>query len=183
MTDLAFLVLRATLGPLIAAHGSQKLFGWFEGPGLQGMAGGLESMNLRPGRPWALAAALSEFGGGALTALGFLNPIGPLGVIGAMGMATAKVHWGKPIWASAGGPELPLTNISQATAIMLAGPGKFSLDGVLGIQLPRWIAPLGLAAVAAGVAYGTRDQWARKPAPNEQAGADLQAGAEAARAG
>ena len=179
MADIALLVLRATLGSLIAGHGSQKLFGWFGGSGLKGMAGVLESMNLRPGRLWALAAGLSEFGGGVLTLLGFLNPLGPLGVIGAMSMATVKAHWGKPIWAASGGAELPVTNMVQATALLLSGPDKYSLDHALGTRLPRWITPLGLAVVAATVAYVARDRWLPQQAPAQPAEPEQQA----ARAG
>ena len=87
----------------------------------------MEMLGLRPGRLWGTLSALSEFGGGVLTLLGLLNPLGPLGVIGAMSIATTKAHWGKPIWVTEGGAELPVTNIAIATALMLNGPGKYSL--------------------------------------------------------
>lgn len=137
MRDLGLLILRLAVGGLLAGHGSQKLFGWFSGPGLKGTAGWLESMGLTPGTAWATAASASEFGGGALTTLGFLHPLGPLGTMGAMIMATVKAHWGKPIWASKGGAELPVINMATALALTLTGPGRFSLDQVLGIRLPR----------------------------------------------
>ena len=114
MRDIGLMVLRLTLGGLLAGHGSQKLFGWFSGPGLKGTAGWLESMGLTPETPWATAASASEFGGGVLTTLGFLHPLGPLGTMGAMIMATVKPHWGKPIWASKGGAELPVVNMATA---------------------------------------------------------------------
>jgi putative oxidoreductase len=79
MSDLAALILRAVQGALLAGHGAQKLFGWFNGPGLQGTSGFMEMLGLRPGRPWAVLAGLSEFGGGVLTVLGLLNPLGPIG--------------------------------------------------------------------------------------------------------
>jgi putative oxidoreductase len=155
MRDLAVLILRLTVGGLLAGHGAQKLFGWFGGHGLQGTAGWLESMHMKPGKPWALVAGLSEFGGGLLTALGFLNPLGPLGTIGAMGMATAKVHWGKPIWVTSGGAELPVTNIAAALALGMAGPGKFSVDNALGLRLPRRLLLIpGLVLAAVGVGVG-----------------------------
>ncbi len=159
MGNLAALVLRLALGGLIAGHGSQKAFGWFNGPGLEGTSGFMEMLGLRPGRPWAAMAALSEFGGGVLTLLGLLNPLGPLGVIGSMSIATSKAHWDKPIWVTEGGPELPVTNIAAATALMLGGPDKYSLDRALGIRLPGWLAPLGLAIIFT-VLYG--------PSPDEQ---------------
>lgn len=153
MGNLAALVLRLVLGGLLAGHGAQKLFGHFEGPGIEGTSGFMEMLGLKPGRPWAVLAGSSEFGGGVLTALGLLNPLGPIGIIGAMSMATATAHSGKPVWVTEGGAELPITNIAAATAIMLGGPGKYSLDRALGIRLPTWIAPLGLALVILTVMY------------------------------
>src|SRR5829696_662831 len=154
MGNLAALVLRAVLGLLLAGHGSQKLFGWFDGPGPEGTSGFMEMLGLQPGRPWAYLAGLAEFGGGALTLLGFLNPLGPLGVIGSMAMAATTAHKGKPIWVTEGGAELPLTNMAAATALILNGPGKWSLDRALGLRLPRWSAPLGLVAVVLTAMYG-----------------------------
>jgi putative oxidoreductase len=158
MRDLALLVLRAIMGSLMLGHGAQKLFGWWGGYGLEGTSGWLESLGLRPGRPWAILAGGSEFGGGVLSLLGLLNPFGPLGVIGAMAVATRKAHWGKPIWVTEGGPELPITNMSIATALMLAGPGKYSLDRALGIRVPRWIALLALVALVIAVAFAAKTE-------------------------
>jgi putative oxidoreductase len=180
MVDLALLILRLTLGSLLAGHGAQKLFGWFGGYGLEGTAGWLESMGLRPGRPWAYVASLSEFGGGTLMLLGLLNPLGPLGAIGSMGMATATIHWGKPIWVTSGGAELPVTNMAIATALMLAGPGKYSLDYVLGTRLQRWVILPGLAVAVTGIAVGVNASRQQQELPEEQAGGELQAGQEAA---
>src|SRR5436305_7982770 len=161
MRDLGLLILRLAVGGLLAGHGSQKLFGWFSGPGLKGTAGWLESMGLTPGSAWATAASASEFGGGALTTLGFLHPLGPLGTMGAMIMATAKAHWGKPIWASKGGAELPVINIATALALILTGPGAFSIDTILGIRVPRWLVALVTVAAAAGFVWGVMS----RPAP------------------
>ena len=115
-------------------------------------------------------AAVSEFGGGVLTTLGFLNPLGPLGITSAMSMATAKAHWGKPIWVTAGGPELTLTNISIAFANATLGPGKLSLDHALGIRLPRMVAGAAIALAAAGVVTGIimSSQKQEQPVQQEQ---------------
>ena len=153
MGNLAALILRVALGGLMAGHGAQKLFGSFGGPGMEGTKGFMEMLGLRPGKPWAYAAGLSEFGGGVLTLLGFLNPLGPVGVIGSMAMATTKAHWGKPIWVTEGGAELPVTNIAAATALIVGGPGKYSLDRAFGLRLPGWLAPVGLVAVIVTVLY------------------------------
>ena len=153
MGNLAALILRLVLGALMTGHGAQKLFGSFNGPGIEGTSGFMEMLGLSPGKPWAFMAGLSEFGGGLLTALGLLNPLGPLGIIGSMSMATTKAHTVKPIWVTDGGAELPLTNITAATALILNGPDKWSLDRALGLRLPSWLAPLGLVAVLLTVLY------------------------------
>jgi putative oxidoreductase len=181
MGDLANLVLRLTFGSLLAGHGGQKLFGWFSGPGLEGTSGWVESMGLRPGRRWALLAGASEFGGGVLSALGLHFPLGPAATVGAMGMAIAKVHWGKPIWVTSGGAELPLINTAIAIALMLTGPGKLSLDELLGTRLPRWTMVPALALVAAGVYVGLQSSAQRQYAAGETSGAEPRAGREAAR--
>ena len=100
--------------------------------------------------------------------LGLLNPLGPLGVIGSMVMATVKVHGDKPIWVTEGGAELPVTNIAAATALVLNGPGKYSLDRALGIRWPRWlVATLGLIVIAVTVAVGSRGTPPQEEAEDE----------------
>ncbi len=148
---LGMLALRLVGGLLLAAHGAQKLFGWWDGPGLQGFAGAVENMGMKPGRLWAPAAGLAEFGGGLLTALGLLNPLGPLGAIAAMIVATRKAHWGKPVFAMKGGAELPLTNIALALAVAVEGPGRYSLDRFLGIRVPIWLRILAVSGTVAGL--------------------------------
>ncbi len=186
MVNLALLILRLTVGSLLAGHGAQKLFGWFGGYGLQGTSSWIESLGLKPGKPWAMAAGASEFGGGTLLLLGLLNPVGALATIGAMTMATVKVHLNKPIWNTSGGPELPVINIAAALAVALAGPGDYSLDRLFGIKLPRFLLVPGLVVTGLMVAAGMRaeaDQEGpsevEKPSP-EEAGGDLQGGETAA---
>src|SRR4051794_32593725 len=128
MRDLGLLALRCTLGGLLAGHGSQKLFGAFEGHGIEGTGKFMEQLGLQPGEQWALTAGLGEFAGGMLTTLGFLHPIGPIMTLAPMSVALGRAHWGKPIWITSGGGELPLTNIVIASALILTGPGKLSLD-------------------------------------------------------
>jgi putative oxidoreductase len=153
VNESAPFIVRLAQGSLMAGHGAQKLFGSFGGPGLEGTSGFMEMLGMRPGRPWAYLAGLSEFGGGVLTALGLLNPLGPLAVIGAMSMATRRAHWGKPIWVTEGGAELPVFNIAVSTALMIREPDRYSLDRVLGIRLPAWVGPLGLVGIILTVLY------------------------------
>lgn len=161
MRDFAVLTVRLVVGGFLAGHGAQKLFGSFGGPGMEGFAGFLESMGMKPGKPWAMLAGISEFGGGALTALGLLNPLGPLGILGAMSIATLKAHGVKPIWAQEGGAELPVTNAVVAAAIAFAGPGRYSLDHALGLRVPRRLVALafiaGLVVAAAGLSSDPDD--------------------------
>src|SRR3954464_7803973 len=153
VNETAPTIVRLVQGSLMAGHGAQKLFGSFGGPGLKGTSGLMEMLGMRPGRPWAYLAGLSEFGGGVLTALGLFNPLGPLGVIGSMSMATRKAHWGKPIWVTEGGAELPVLNIAISTALMIREPDAFSLDRLLGIRLPRWVGPVGLVGIILTLLY------------------------------
>jgi putative oxidoreductase len=150
--DLGVLIVRLTLGGLLAGHGAQKLFGSFGGHGLEGTAGWLDSIGFKPGRQWALLSGASEFGGGMMTALGLFHPVGPISTIGAMSVATRHLHWSKPIWVTEGGPELPVTNIAVALALSVVGPGRFSLDRLLGIRVPTGVALLSAGAVALGIA-------------------------------
>lgn len=179
--DIGLLTVRATVGGLMMGHGAQKLFGWWGGYGLEGTSGWLESMGLRPGRPWAIAAGTSEFGGGVLTGLGLMHPLGPIAMMGSMAVAIRKAHWGKPIWVTAGGAELPLTNVAIGIALSLVDPGRLSLDHALGIRVPRELAMLAAAGVTLGVVFS---EAAPQPAPagEEVAETELQGGEEAAEA-
>jgi len=165
MRDLGLLVLRLTLGGLLAGHGAQKLFGAFEGHGLQGTSKHFESLGLQPGETWATTAGLGEMGGGLLTALGFLHPLGPITTFGPMVVAWGRAHWGKPIWVTHGGGELPATNLAIALALVLAGPGRLSVDRLLGIRLPAALATLFAAGVAAGSLIALSQP---QPAPQQQ---------------
>ena len=149
MTDLALLMLRVVTGGLLVGHGAQKLFGSFGGNGLSGTAAWLESMGLRPGVLWATGAGLGELVGGLLTLLGLGGPIGAILTGTSMKMATFKAHSGKPIWATAGGAELPVINAAVGTALIMTGPGRYSLDRLFGIKVPRWLTAL--VALGAGI--------------------------------
>jgi len=153
MNNLGLLVLRLVTGGLMAGHGSQKLIGAFDGPGLEGTAGFMEALGLQPGKYWGTAAALSE-SSGALTALGFLHPLGPIGTLAAMTMGAVKAHDGKPIWATSGGAELPVVYFAVALALIFTGPGQYSLDRAFGIRLPRALVIVVAVVASVAVAYG-----------------------------
>ena len=158
MRSIGVLIVRLVVGGLLAGHGAQKLFGAFGGNGLKGTSEWMESMELKPGDAWARMAGSSELGGGILTMLGFLNPLGPIAGIGAMAMAWAKVHLGKPVWVTTGGAELPLTNLAVLSALTIAGPGRLSLDSLFGIRVPRWVGFAALAGVFGTLWLGARTE-------------------------
>ncbi len=146
--SLALLILRLGVGLTLAGHGTQKLFGWFGGPGLTRLGQGLEKQGFKPVWPWLALAIVGEVGGGLSVALGFLTPLGAAGILGAMAMATFKSHWKNGFWLNKGGYEYSLLLMIVSIAIGLIGPGSFSLDTLFGITLPQ---PLlfGVLAVAA----------------------------------
>ncbi|HRW08100.1 MAG TPA: DoxX family protein [Caldilineaceae bacterium] len=156
--NLALLVLRVVVGIIVVAHGAQKVFGVWGGPGMAGFTGWLASMRLKPAPLWAWLAALAEFGGGILMILGLLNPLGPLAVAATMLMAIIVAHWPK-FFASNQGLEFPLALLAVAVAIVLTGPGAYSFDAVLGIAFAQaWVPFVGLLLVVVGIiaAFATR---------------------------
>jgi putative oxidoreductase len=127
LTDLGLLALRLTLGAVFLAHGAQKGFGAFGGPGLAGTAGFIGSLGLHPERFWALAAVGGELAAGTLFVVGFLTPLAALLVAATMGVAIAKVHGPKGFFAQNGGYEYNLVLLIAAATIALTGPGAFAL--------------------------------------------------------
>ena len=131
------LILRLVVGLTLAAHGAQKLFGWWGGPGVKGWTAVMNRMRIRPAAPWALASALAEFAGGIGLALGFLTPLPSFAIAGAMLVAIALVHWPKGFFNSKGGFEFNLTLLAAVAAVAFIGPGPISLDAALRIHLPE----------------------------------------------
>ena len=151
--DLAFLIARVLIGLLMAAHGAQKLFGWFGGHGLTGTGAFFGQLGFQPGRIFALAAGVGEFTSGLLIAIGLFGPVGPAIMLAVMVVAALTVHWRNGLFATTNGIELPLLYSIAAVRFALTGPGRYSLDTALGLQwvwTPRviWI------ALAAGMVGG-----------------------------
>src|SRR3989442_11960826 len=103
--DIGLLLLRLTLGLTLAAHGTQKLFGWFGGPGLDATGQFFEMIGFIPGRRHAVRAGLAETGGGLLLELGLLTPVGAALLFSVMLVAAVTVHIKKGFFAQNGGYE------------------------------------------------------------------------------
>jgi putative oxidoreductase len=125
------LLLRVVIGLTLAAHGSQKLFGWFGGHGLRGTGGFFGQLGFRAPMLMALLAGMSE-GAGLLFALGLLTPFAALAIASVMVVAVGSVHLENGFWAGSGGYEYNLALWASAVAVAATGGGRFSLDRLLG---------------------------------------------------
>jgi putative oxidoreductase len=166
--DIVLLIVRLVIGLGLAAHGAQKLFGWFGGYGLAGTGGFFEGLGFKPGKLFAAAAGLSEVGSGLLIALGIGGALGPALLVMVMLVAIATVHITKGFFVTNGGWELNAAYISVALLLAFTGFGAYSLDRVLGLTVltePRqaWI------ALGAAVVLALLNLLARRPTASPQA--------------
>ncbi|HUZ50567.1 MAG TPA: DoxX family protein [Candidatus Dormibacteraeota bacterium] len=153
--DVALLLVRIIVGLYFAAHGSQKLLGWFGGPGLVNAGGFFEQLGFRPGRPFALLASVGELAAGLLIFLGLGGALGPVLLVMVMLVAIFSVHVPKGWFAQNGGVEMNLLYIAGGLALAFGGYGAYSLDRVFGLNvlsdpMQIWIA-LAVAAVLAAL--------------------------------
>ncbi len=142
-------LLRVVVGALFFGHGTQKLFGWFGGRGLDATAQGFESMGMRPGRRNAIAAGLAEAGGGTALALGAATPLAASALVATMLTAIHRVHLKNGIWAASGGYEYNLVLIVVVLALVEYGPGELSIDTLHGHE--EYGTGWALAALGGGV--------------------------------
>lgn len=150
--DLGLLALRVGVGSTLVAHGTQKLFGWFGGHGLDGTAGGMEAMGFHPPKQSALAAGLGEAGGGALLALGLATPVGGAAAASTM-IAAGSVHRPAGFFVTEGGFEYNAVLGLTGAALAVAGPGRYSLDALIGDRLNKpWLATAALALLGSAAA-------------------------------
>lgn len=161
--DLGILLLRLTVGLAFAAHGTQKVFGWFGGYGPDATGQYMETLGFRPGRRHALAAGYIEVVSGLLLAAGFLTPLAAALIVSVMVVAAATVHWKNGFFVTGGGYEYNLVLGVAALSLAFTGPGVLSLDHAAGFAVHG--AGWGLAA-AVVAALGAIAQLAqREPAP------------------
>lgn len=145
-TNLGLLILRLVTGLILAAHGAQKAFGWWKGPGWAGWTAVMTRMGFRPVPLFAAVSIFAELGAGLMVAVGVLTPLATAALIGQMVVIIAKAHWPRGFWSRDNGFEFPLSLAGGVLAIALIGPGAYSVDAVLGL-LPGDAVRLGLVAL------------------------------------
>jgi putative oxidoreductase len=146
--DLGLLILRFVVGLTLAAHGAQKLYGWFGGYGLDGTGQFMDTLGFHPGRRHAALAGLTETGGGVLLALGLLTPLGAALVASVMLVATVTVHLKNGFFAAGGGYEYNLVLAAAALSLAFSGPGALSIDELLGYSFAGALWGVGAIVVA-----------------------------------
>src|SRR4051812_41506276 len=169
---LGRLLLRLTIGGTFFVHGTQKLFGWFGGYGPDGTGQFFESLGLRPGRRNAIAAGVTETGGGVLIGLGLATPLAAAGLSAVMITALRTAIWNEGFKPATGEFEVLLA--AGALALTETGPGALSLDAALGSERSgtAWtLAALGAGAAGSALATSMASKQQAAAAPAEPAGA------------
>ncbi|MGA7928457.1 MAG: DoxX family protein [Candidatus Sulfotelmatobacter sp.] len=161
--DFGLLLLRLTVGLTLAAHGAQKLFGWFGGPGLSTTGQFFTVLGFPPGRRHALMAALGETVSGALLAVGLATPAAVAVVVSVMLVAAVTAHLSKGFFVQNGGYEYAFVLAVAALTIAFTGPGSLSIDALVGLQ--RSGSFWGTAALLAGLVGGGTAllEWRKAP--------------------
>ena len=129
------LALRVPVGIIFAAHGAQKLFGWFGGYGLEGTAGWMESIGLAPGLLMAFLAGAAEFFGGLALVFGLLTRPAAFALSIAMLVAIFSVHFTNGLFMSNNGYEFGLALLAASVSLLLSGAGKASVDALIAKKL------------------------------------------------
>lgn len=146
------LLLRLAVGGFFVGHGTQKLFGWFGGNGVEATAQSFEQLGLRPGRRNAIAAGTAEAGGGTLLVAGLATPLAASVLTATMITAIRTVHIKNGPWVTNGGYEYNVVLIAAALALAEMGPGELSLEAARGHERSGtgWaLAALGAGAIGA----------------------------------
>lgn len=147
--DLGLLILRLVVGAVLYMHATQKLYGWFSGPGLERAAALFESLGQRPGHRMVLLAVTCEAGGAVLVLTGLATPLGAAMLAGTMLVAGGSQTLVKgTVWNAAGGGEYPLALAAFAVTLGFTGPGRWSVDEAIGAP---WVPHSNAAAAAIGL--------------------------------
>jgi putative oxidoreductase len=151
--QIGLLVLRCVVGALFVGHGTQKLFGWFGGGGLEETARMFGALGYSPPMAMARAAGATEATAGALLVLGLATPLAGAMIVGVMVNAIVSVHLPKGLWTQNGGFEYPLVNATIGTALAFTGAGAYSLDHALDLRLAGLYSGIWALVVGIGSAW------------------------------
>jgi putative oxidoreductase len=132
-TDLGLLILRLVVGLTFAAHGAQKAFGWWNGPGIAGWRGAITHMGFQPVELFVALSIGAELVGGLLLALGLFTPLAAMVLIAQTVVIISKAHLPKGFWNTSGGFEYPLVLGASVIAITFIGAGSVALDRAFGL--------------------------------------------------
>ncbi len=152
--EIGLLLIHLAIGASLAAHGAQKLFGWFGGYGIAGTAGYLEGFGLQHGRLLAVGAGAAELGGGLLLAAGLATPLAAALIAATMLVAARTDHAGEGYWIYNGGAEYVLTVAVVAIGLAFNGAGAWSFDAAIGWDVDGLAFGLGAAVAALAGASG-----------------------------
>ena len=161
--DAPIMIVRLIVGLLFAAHGAQKLFGWFGGGGLIGTTQAFRDLGYPKPRAMTFLAGASELFGGLMLLSGLLFPLACAAIIGLMLNAIVAAHARNGLWSHNGGFEYPLVLVAVATSLAFTGPGAPSLDDAMGIDISGGDAAA--IAIALGFCGGMAVLLSRRPRP------------------
>jgi putative oxidoreductase len=133
--DFGLLILRVVVGGTMFAHGAQKAFGWWGGPGYDRWRQIVGGMGFQPVAYWVAVSVVAELVGGLLL-LGFLAPLAAAAIIAQSVVIIGQVHLAKGFFNSGGGYEFPLSLGAGAAGLLFTGPGVLSVDSLVGFDVP-----------------------------------------------
>jgi putative oxidoreductase len=136
-SGLDTLAPRIAAGAIFAAHGAQKLFGWFNGYGLEATAGWMASIGIEPGMLMAILAGSAEFFGGLLLIAGLLTRPAALALTFTMVVALVTVHLDNGFFMANNGYEFALALLAISVGLVFRGGGSLSVDRLINIRLKK----------------------------------------------
>ncbi len=171
LADVTLLILRLSVGLIFAAHGAQKAFGWWNGPGIEGWQKIVAGMHFQPAPLWTIVSVGAELVGGMLIVIGLFTPLAATLLIGQSVVIVLKAHLPKGFWNKDGGIEFPLALSAGVLVALGVGPGAYSIDRLIGFGL---VEPILWALLIVGLLGGlaayaiTRVAPAPQPAPEQR---------------
>ncbi|HEX6475519.1 MAG TPA: DoxX family protein [Candidatus Limnocylindria bacterium] len=169
MEDLGIAIIRIVVGLTFAAHGAQKAFGWWDGPGYEGWSGAIHKMGWRPVAFWAPISIAAELLGGLSLALGLLMPLAIAALVAQSITIIRRAHWASGFWNKNNGYEYPLVLLAAVLGLYFTGPGVLSFDAFLPVGL-LYSSQVSAALLGAGIVGGVGAAFWPSPATAQQHG-------------